>query len=101
MMISLGEFELCPVADNSVMLDSNCVINLSPISRNLERDCPRSQTGAGRRFRYSFMKPLPEDIQTSSEALWVVLRGAVLVEKRKRWCNSAGLTDADFEEKSD
>lgn len=100
----LGEIEHLPVADNSVdVVISNCVVNLSPDKPQVWREIARVLKPGGRASisDIALLKPLPEAIQKSIEALVGCIAGAVLVEETKEMMHSAGLTDADFEEKSD
>lgn len=100
----LGEIEHLPVADNSVdVVISNCVINLSPDKSQVWKEIARVLKPAGRVSvsDIALLKPLPKSVQTSIEALVGCIAGAVLVEETKEMVYSAGLINADCEQKSD
>jgi arsenite methyltransferase len=99
----LGEIEHLPVADESVdIVISNCVINLSPDKPQVWREIARVLKPGGRVSvsDLALVKPLPETARASVEALVGCIAGAVLVDETKEMVRSAGLTHAEFEQKS-
>lgn len=100
----LGEIEYLPVADASVdVVISNCVINLSPDKAQVWREIARVLRPGGRVAvsDLALLRPLPQAIQHSVEALIGCVAGAVLVEETKAMVEAAGLTEAVFEAKSE
>jgi len=100
----LGEIEHLPVADSSVdVVISNCVINLSPDKPQVWKEIARVLKPGGRVSvsDIALLKPLPEEILSSIEALVGCVAGAVLVDETKDMVKAAGLTDAVFECKSE
>lgn len=100
----LGEIEHLPVPDASVdVVISNCVINLSPDKPQVWREIARVLKSGGRVSvsDIALLKPLPEGAQASVEALVGCVAGAVLVDETREMVRAAGLTDAQFECKSD
>lgn len=99
----LGEIEHLPVADASVdAVMSNCVINLSPDKPQVWREIARVLKPGGRVLvsDIALLKPLPENVQASVEALVGCVAGAALMDETKAMVHAAGLTDARFERKS-
>lgn len=100
----LGEIEHLPVADNSVdVIISNCVINLSPEKQQVWNEIARVLTKGGRVAvsDLALLKPLPESVKKSIEALVGCIAGAVLVEDTKKMAKASGLKNIKIEIKSD
>jgi arsenite methyltransferase len=100
----LGEIEHLPVADASVdVVISNCVINLSPDKPQVWREIARVLKPGGRVAvsDLALLRPLPEEIRQSVQALIGCVAGAVLVDETKAMVQAAGLAGAAFEAKSD
>jgi SAM-dependent methyltransferase len=100
----LGEIEHLPVADASVnVVISNCVINLSPDKPQVWREIARVLAPGGRVSvsDLALLKPLPDGIRESLEALVGCIAGAVLVDETREMVRAAGLVKAVFETKSD
>ena len=100
----LGEIEHLPVADASVdVVISNCVINLSPDKAQVWREIARVLKPGGRACvsDLALLRPLPEAVRESVQALVGCIAGAVLVDDTKAMVASAGLVEAVFEVKSD
>jgi arsenite methyltransferase len=96
----LGEIEHLPVADGSVdVVISNCVINLSPEKPQVWREIARVLKPGGRVAvsDIALLRPLPEEVRTSVEALVGCVAGAVLVDETRRMVAEAGLVDAELE----
>jgi SAM-dependent methyltransferase len=92
----LGEIEHLPVADNSVdVVISNCVINLSPDKPQVWREVTRVLRPGGRVAvsDLALLKPLPEAVRESVEALVGCIAGAALVEETRKMAGAAGLAD--------
>jgi SAM-dependent methyltransferase len=92
----LGEIEHLPVADASVdVIISNCVINLSPDKPQVWREMARVLRPGGRVAvsDLALLKPLPEAVRESLNALVGCVAGAVLVEETGRMAREAGLAD--------
>jgi len=100
----LGEIEHLPVADASVdVVISNCVINLSPDKPQVWREISRVLKPGGRVAvsDLALLQPLPDEVRQSVQALVGCIAGAVLVDETKAMVQTAGLTDAVYEAKSD
>ena len=100
----LGEIEHLPAADASVdVVISNCVINLSPDKAQVWREIARVLKPGGRVSisDLALLRPLPDAVRNSVQALVGCIAGAVLVEETREMVRSAGLVDAVFETKSD
>ena len=96
----LGEIEHLPVADSSVdVVISNCVINLSPDKPQVWREIARVLKPGGRVAvsDIALVRPLPEAVRESVEALIGCVAGAVLVEETERMACEAGLTELKVE----
>jgi arsenite methyltransferase len=92
----LGEIEHLPVSNQSVdVVISNCVINLSPDKPQVWREIARVLKPGGRVAvsDLALLRPLPEEIQASVEALIGCVAGAVLVSETERMAREAGLSD--------
>ncbi len=90
----LGEIEHLPVADNSVdVIISNCVINLSPEKQQVWNEMSRVLKKGGRVAvsDLALLKPLPEKVKKSIEALVGCVAGAVLVKDTEKMLKTAGL----------
>ncbi len=99
----LGEIEYLPVADASVdVVISNCVINLSPDKPQVWREIARVLKPGGRVLvsDLALLRPLPEAIRESVQALVSCVAGAVLVGDTREMVRSAGLVEAVFEARS-
>lgn len=92
----LGEIESLPVADGGVdVIISNCVLNLSPDKPRVWREIARVLRPGGRVAvsDLALLRPLPEAVRASVEALIGCVAGAVLVEETRAMALAAGLTD--------
>jgi len=92
----LGEIEHLPVADARVdVVISNCVINLSPDKPQVWREIARVLRPGGRVAvsDLALLRPLPEAIVASVQALVGCIAGAVLVSETERMAREAGLVD--------
>jgi arsenite methyltransferase len=92
----LGEIEHLPVADASVdVIISNCVVNLSPDKPQVWREMARVLRPGGRVAvsDLALLKPLPEAVRESVNALVGCVAGSVLVEETGRMAREAGLTE--------
>jgi ubiquinone/menaquinone biosynthesis C-methylase UbiE len=90
----LGEIEHLPVADNSVdVIISNCVINLSPEKPQVWEEIGRVLKRGGRVAvsDLALLKPLPEAVLKSVNALVGCVAGAVLVKDTEKMAKNAGL----------
>jgi ubiquinone/menaquinone biosynthesis C-methylase UbiE len=100
----LGEIEHLPVADASVdAVISNCVINLSPDKAQVWREIARVLKPGGRVSvsDLALLRPLPEAVRESVQALVGCIAGAVPVDETREMVRAAGLVRADFRCKSD
>jgi arsenite methyltransferase len=100
----LGEIEHLPVADASVdVVSSNCVINLSPNKPQVWREVFRVLKGGGRVAvsDLALLKPLPEAVKQSVEALVGCIAGAVLASETEAMIRASGCTDIRLEVKPD
>jgi len=98
----LGEIEHLPVADASVdVVISNCVLNLSPDKPQVWREIARVLKPGGRVAvsDLALLKPLPEHVLESIEALVGCVAGAVLVSDTEQMMRAAGLIDIQLREK--
>lgn len=92
----LGEIEHLPVADASVdVVISNCVINLSPDKPQVWREVFRVLKPGGRVAvsDLALLKPLPEAVRESVEALVGCVAGAVLVRETEAMLKAAGFSE--------
>ena len=99
----LGEIENLPVADNSVdVVISNCVINLSPDKPRVWTEIARVLKPGGRVAvsDLALLRPLPEAVRQSVEALVGCVAGAVLVDETRGMAQAAGLTEIMLTAKS-
>ncbi len=100
----LGEIEHLPVADASVdVVISNCVINLSPDKPQVWREIARVLKPGGRVAvsDLALLRPLPQAIVQSVQALVGCIAGAVLVSETERMAREAGLVDIVLTPRSD
>ena len=100
----LGEIEHLPVADASVdVVISNCVLNLSPDKPQVWREIARVLKPGGRVAvsDLALLRPLPEHVVESVEALVGCVAGAVLVSDTEQMMRAAGLIDVRLREKPD
>ncbi len=100
----LGEIEHLPVADASVdVVISNCVINLSPDKPQVWREIARVLKPGGRVSisDLALLRPLPEPVLASVQALVGCIAGAVLVEETLAMVRAAGLVEVSVERKPD
>lgn len=96
----LGEIEHLPMADNSVdVIISNCVVNLSPNKQQVWNEMVRVLRPGGRVAvsDLALLKPLPQDIQESIDALIGCIAGAVLVSETESMAKAAGLNHFQLE----
>ncbi|OHB76175.1 MAG: arsenite S-adenosylmethyltransferase [Planctomycetes bacterium RBG_16_59_8] len=96
----LGEIEHVPVADSSVdVVISNCVINLSPDKPQVWREIARVLRPGGRVSvsDLALLRPLPEAVRASVDALVGCIAGAVLVDETREMARAAGLVETAFE----
>jgi SAM-dependent methyltransferase len=99
----LGEIEHLPVADGSVdVIISNCVINLSPDKPQVWREMARVLKPGGRVAvsDLALLRPLPQAVAESVEALIGCVAGAVLVSETKGMAKAAGLVDIETKSKA-
>jgi arsenite methyltransferase len=92
----LGEIEHLPVADASVdVVISNCVLNLSPDKPQVWREIARVLKPGGRVAvsDMALLKPLPEAVAVTLEALVGCIAGAPLVTDTERMMQEAGLVE--------
>ena len=100
----LGEIEHLPVADGSVdVVISNCVINLSPEKPRVWNEIARVLKPCGRVAvsDLALLKPLPDALRESIEALVGCVAGAVLIEDTRAMAAAAGLADVRCDSKPD
>ena len=98
----LGEIEHLPVADSSVdVVISNCVINLSPDKPQVWREVARALRPGGRAAvsDLALLRPLPEAVRSSVQALVGCIAGAALVDDIRKMMAAAGLVDIVLEPK--
>lgn len=92
----LGEIEHLPVADNSIdVVISNCVINLSPQKQQVWSEIAQVLKPGGRVAvsDLALLKPLPESIRHSVDALVGCVAGAVLIKETETMAKTSGLVD--------
>jgi len=100
----LGEIEHLPVADASVdVVISNCVLNLSPDKPQVWREIARVLKPGGRVAvsDLALLRPLPEGVVDSVEALVGCIAGAVPVDEHRRLAQAAGLVDVEVTPRSE
>jgi SAM-dependent methyltransferase len=92
----LGEIEHLPVADANVdVVISNCVLNLSPDKPQVWREIARVLKPGGRVAvsDMALLKPLPEAVADTLEALVGCIAGAPLVTDTERMMQEAGIVE--------
>lgn len=92
----LGEIESLPVADASVdVVISNCVLNLSPDKPRVWSEIARVLRPGGRVAvsDLALVRPLPDSVAKSVEALIGCVAGAVLIEETRAMAAAVGLVD--------
>ncbi|MFH0765753.1 MAG: arsenite methyltransferase, partial [Calditrichota bacterium] len=92
----LGEIEHLPLADSAVdVIISNCVINLSPDKPQVWREAYRVLKPGGRLAisDLALLKPLPDEVKTSLEALVGCIAGAELISMIESTLMSCGFND--------
>ncbi|MBI4581832.1 MAG: arsenite methyltransferase [Planctomycetes bacterium] len=95
----LGEIEHLPLADNSVdVVVSNCVINLSPDKPQVWREIARVLKPGGEVAvsDLALLRPLPDAVRHTVDALIGCVAGAILVEEYEAMLCAAGLTDIEL-----
>jgi len=100
----LGQIEYLPVADASVdVVLSNCVINLSADKPQVWREIARVLKPGGRVAVSDLvlLRPLPDKVKGSIEALVGCVAGAILVEQLGPMVEEAGLADVSVEPRPD
>jgi len=98
----LGEIEHLPVADAGVdVVISNCVINLSPDKPQVWREIARVLKPGGRVCvsDLALLRPPPDAIRRSVQALVGCIAGAALVADTEAMVAAAGLVDVRCEAK--
>lgn len=96
----LGQIEYLPVPDCSIdVVISNCVINLSCDKPQVWREISRVLRPGGRVAvsDIALIRPLPEQIRCSLDALVGCIAGAASVEQIRQIVEAAGLVDVVFE----
>jgi SAM-dependent methyltransferase len=91
-----GQIEAIPLPDASVdVVLSNCVLNLSPDQATVWKEIARVLKPGGRVSISDMvlLKPLPEALRQSVEALVGCIAGAPCVEDLRRMIAAAGLVD--------
>jgi SAM-dependent methyltransferase len=91
-----GQIEAIPLPDASVdVVLSNCVLNLSPDQAKVWQEIARVLKPGGRASISDMvlLKPLPQGIRASVEALVGCIAGAALVEDLRAMVKAAGLVD--------
>lgn len=97
-----GQIEAIPLPDASVdVVLSNCVLNLSPDQAKVWREIARVLKPGGRVSISDMvlLKPLPEPVRESVEALVGCIAGAALVDDLRHMVLAAGLTNLTLESK--
>ena len=100
----LGEIEHLPVENESIdVVISNCVINLSPDKSQVWSEIARVLKPGGRVSvsDMAILKPLPDAVLESVQALVGCIAGAVLIDETKKMALSAGLVNVVLEINSD
>ncbi len=97
-----GQIEALPLPDASVdVVLSNCVLNLSPDQATVWKEIARVLKPGGRVSISDMvlLRPLPEAVRGSVEALVGCIAGAALREDLVRMIAAAGLVDLDLQAK--
>lgn len=95
----LGEIEHLPVADASVdVVISNCVLNLSPDKAQVWREIARVLKPGGRVAisDLGLVRPLPDAVRESVEALVGCVAGAPLALDTEQWMRAAGFVAVEL-----
>jgi len=90
----LGEIEHLPIADNAAdVVISNCVLNLSPDKPRVWREIARVLKPGGRVIvsDLALLRPLPEGVRASVDALVGCIAGASLTAEMEQDARGAGL----------
>ena len=98
-----GQIEAIPLPDASVdVVLSNCVLNLSPDQPKVWQEIARVLKPGGRVSISDMvlLKPLPEALQKSVEALIGCIAGAPLLEDLRGMIRAAGLVDEQLTPKA-
>ena len=99
-----GQIEAIPLPDASVdVVLSNCVLNLSPDQPAVWREIARVLKPGGRVSISDMvlLKPLPDPIRESVEALVGCIAGAVLMEDLRSMIQTSGLVGLTLTEKGE
>lgn len=99
-----GQIEAIPLPDASVdVVLSNCVLNLSPDQGRVWREIARVLKPGGRVSISDMvlLRPLPEAVRESVEALVGCIAGAALLEDLHRMVSASGLVDQTFTPKGE
>ena len=97
-----GQIEALPLPDASVdVVLSNCVLNLSPDQAAVWKEIARVLKPGGRVSISDMvlLRPLPEALKQSVEALVGCIAGAALVDDLRQMVLAAGLTNLTLESK--
>ncbi len=100
----LGEIEHLPLPDASVdVVISNCVVNLSPDKPQVWREVARVLKPGGRVAisDLALLRPLPDNIRKSVNALVGCIAGAILATEIEQIVRAAGLIDITLIPKAD
>ena len=99
-----GQIEAIPLPDASVdVVLSNCVLNLSPDQPKVWKEIARVLRPGGRVSISDMvlLRPLPEAVRKSVEALVGCISGAPILEDLKRMVNASGLVEGAFTDKGE
>jgi len=91
-----GQIEALPVGDATVdVVLSNCVLNLSPDQPTVWKEIARVLKPGGRVSISDMvlLRPLPDEVRKSVEALVGCIAGAALVDELRQMVAAAGLVD--------
>jgi arsenite methyltransferase len=98
-----GQIEALPLPDATVdVVLSNCVLNLSPDQPTVWKEIARVLKPGGRVSISDMvlLKPLPQELKESVEALVGCIAGAALVDDLRRMVADAGLIDLELTPKA-
>ena len=98
-----GQIEALPVDDNTIdVVMSNCVINLSPDKRGLQRDFPRAQTGWARiDQRHRDRRRIQPELRANLAQWAECVTGAIDMAAYVALMRSAGFADIQVVDKVD
>lgn len=99
-----GQIEAIPLPDASVdVVLSNCVLNLSPDQPKVWKEISRVLKPGGRVSISDMvlLKPLPEAVRDSVEALVGCVAGAPILDDLKTMVGASGLVDPTFTDKGE